>query len=314
MTTAGHTPVLLEETIRLLDTQLGAVALDCTVGAGGHAEAIARRLGPTGTLIINDCDRESLSRAQPLLESLDDAPRIVVFQGNFAELPRKLAERNLRASVVLADLGFASTQMDDPLRGFSFSRDGPLDMRLDTEAPTTAAELVNTLPEDELASILREYGEERKARRIAQKLVAAREAEPICTTARFARIVREAAGPRRYDDRIDPATRTFQAVRIAVNDELGSLDRLLDGVIRAAHSPQTPGGWLAPDARIGVISFHSLEDRRVKRCFRDLARSGHADLVTRRPVIAGDLERQGNPRSRSAKLRLLRLRAVDSSR
>jgi 16S rRNA (cytosine1402-N4)-methyltransferase len=314
MTNKGHTPVLLDETIRLLDPQPGQTAVDCTTGAGGHAEAIARLLGPTGTLIINDCDRESLSLAELHLNSLAAAPKIVSFHGNFAELPRKLVEHGLQASAVLADLGFASTQMNDPLRGFSFSRDGPLDMRLDTTDPTTAAELVNTLSEEELVSLLFEYGEEKKARRIAQKLVAAREAEPICTTARFASIVREAAGPRRYSDRIDPATRTFQAVRIAVNDELGSLDRLLDGVRRSAAAHEAPGSWLAPGARVGIISFHSLEDRRVKRCFRELANAGQAELVTRRPVIASDHERASNPRSRSAKLRLLRLQAVDSSR
>ncbi len=314
MTNKGHTPVLLDETIRLLDPQPGQTAVDCTTGAGGHAEAIASKLGPAGTLIINDYDRESLSLAESHLKSLHDAPRIISFHGNFAELPRKLAEQGLQASAVLADLGFASTQMNDPLRGFSFLRDGPLDMRLDTTGPTTAAELVNTLSEEELASLLFEFGEEKKARRIAQKLVAAREAEPICTTARFASIVREAAGPRRYSDRIDPATRTFQAVRIAVNDELGSLDRLLDGVCRSASTSGSTSSWLAPDARIGIISFHSLEDRRVKRCFRDLADAGQAELVTRRPVIASDHERASNPRSRSAKLRLIKLRAADSIR
>lgn len=314
MTTSGHTPVLPEETIHLLNPKPGQTAVDCTVGLGGHAAAMARRIGPAGTLIVNDWDGANLARATSRLGELDHPPHIVALRGNFAEIPRKLAEQGLRASVALADLGVASTHLDDPERGFSFSRPGPLDMRMDPDGPTTAADLVNTLSQEELASLLRELGEERSARRIAGKLVAARQAEPILTTARLAHLVREAAGPRRHGDRIDPATRTFQALRIAVNDELGSLDRLLDAVARAARMPDAAPRWLAGAARVGVISFHSLEDRRVKRCFRDLAQAGLGETPNRRPVTPDEAERCANPRSRSAKLRVFRLRAGDPSR
>lgn len=306
MTRSGHTPVLLEETLALLDPQPGETALDCTVGRGGHAVEIARRLGPTGTMIINDLDPANLDEAARLLAEIPNGPRLVQLRGNFAQAPRRMAELGLSANLVLADLGFASTQVDDPQRGFSFSKDGPLDMRLDPAAPMTAAELVNTTSERELARIIREYGEEPRASRIAQKLVAARQGEPITTTARLAEVVRSATGPKRHTDRIDPATRTFQALRIAVNDEIGSLERLLDAVRRAAALGSAKS-WLAPGARVGIISFHSLEDRPVKTVFRELVGSGLAESVAIKPVTASDAEVQSNPRARSAKLRVIRL-------
>lgn len=305
VTRSGHTPVLLEETLSLLAPQPGETALDCTVGLGGHAEAVARRLGPTGALVINDIDEGNLAASADRIANLPDPPRIVPLRGNFAETPRKLAELRLHADVVLADLGFASSQVDDPARGFSFMREGPLDMRLDPGAPISAADLVNQLSERELATILRELGEERQALRIARKLVAARADAPIATTTRLTSLIREAVGPRRPQDRIDPATRTFQALRIAVNDEIGSLERLLDAIRRAAAAPA--GAWLAPGARIGVISFHSLEDRPVKNCFRDLVGAGVARALSRKPITASDEECAANPRSRSAKLRAIQL-------
>lgn len=312
MTRSGHTPVLLEETLSLLDPQPGEMAVDCTVGLGGHAEAIAARLGPSGTLVLNDLDEGNLASAADRLSRLLDKPRLIQLQGNFAEIPRKLIEQGLRADVVLADLGFASPQVDDPARGFSFMREGPLDMRLDPAAPISAASLVNELSERELATIIRGYGEERQALRIARKLVAARAEAPISTTTRLASLIHEAVGPRRPQDRIDPATRTFQALRIAVNDEIGSLERLLDAVRRAAAAPAN--AWLAPGARIGVISFHSLEDRPVKNAFRDLVDSGLARALTRKPVVAGDAECAANPRARSAKLRAIQLTTRSDAR
>lgn len=317
----AHLPVLCDEVVSLLEPAPGETALDCTAGLGGHAAAIAIRLGSGGTIVLNDLDPANLSQARARVESLPDPARVVAFQGSFAEAPRRMAEQGLAADVVLADLGFASVQVDEAGRGFSFSRDGPLDMRYDPAAAVSAADLVNSASEQELADLLWEYGEERAARRIAQKIVAERRVEPITTTSRLASIVRAALGrpPRATQggrpDRIDPATRTFQALRIAVNDELGSLRSLLESVRRASSSlasGRAGGGvWLRPGARIGVISFHSLEDRIVKRAFADLVSRGGAAPVSggrsARPVVASDVEIARNPRARSAKLRVVRL-------
>jgi 16S rRNA (cytosine1402-N4)-methyltransferase len=226
--------------------------------------------------------------------------------GNFARAPERLAQLGLRAGVVLADLGFASTHVADASRGFSFQRDGPLDMRLDPAAPITAAELVNTLPEEDLASLIEEFGEERHARRVARKVVESRAGGPISTTFGLASIVR-AAVPAGRDQRIDPATRTFQALRIAVNDEIGSLGALLRAVRAGARRAGESGSWLERGARVAVIAFHSLEDRPVKRGFHGLIAEGLASDLTRKPIVAGEDERGRNPRARSAKLRAVRL-------
>lgn len=307
----GHTPVLLRETLDLLAPVPGETALDCTVGLGGHAAAIAARLGPSGRLILNDADPGNLARSAARIRSLAGAPEVVELHGNFADAPRKLAERGLRANLALADLGFASNQVEAAERGFSFQREGPLDMRLDPTAPVTAAQLVNTLSEAELGEILRDFGEERQWRRVARKLVEERAREPIETTTRLAGVVRPIVGGRGGSGRIDPATRVFQALRIAVNDELGSLRSLLESIGRAAAALATGGPpervWLRPGARIGIISFHSLEDRLVKRAFSDLARRGVVEHVTRKPVEAREDEQEANPRSRSAKLRVVRI-------
>jgi 16S rRNA (cytosine1402-N4)-methyltransferase len=206
--------------------------------------------------------------------------------------------------------------MEDAARGFSFMRDGPLDMRLDPAGPTTAADLVNTLPEQELAEILRDMGEEPSWRAIARKLVEERKSSPITTTGRLASTVRSVASQRGGPPRIDPATRTFQALRIVVNDELGSLRSLLEAVLRAAAilgrtdsvaSSTSRPLWLAPAARVGVISFHSLEDRLVKQEFGELHKRGAGRELTRKPVEASEEEVSGNPRSRSAKLRVVEI-------
>jgi 16S rRNA (cytosine1402-N4)-methyltransferase len=213
--------------------------------------------------------------------------------------------------VLLADLGFASPQVDNPERGFSFMRDGPLDMRLDPTAPIAAGELVNTMPEHDLADLIATYGEEPPAiaRRIAQKVVQERKKGPIQATVRLAEIVRSAIPVARAESsHIHPATRTFQALRIAVNDEIGSLERLLDSIERAAvQIAAKKNTWLAPGARVGIIAFHSLEDRPVKQSFGRLVERGLAEPVTRKPVVAGDAEIAANPRARSAKLRVVRL-------
>ncbi len=215
--------------------------------------------------------------------------------------------------MLLADLGFASDQVDDAQRGFSFSRDGPLDMRYDRGSGVPASTLVNELSEAELASILYELGEERASRRIARRIVERREANPIETTAQLASIVRGCMGGK--PSRIDPATRTFQALRIAVNDELGSLRSLLSSVKAAGISSGSKSGskpWLAGEARIAIIAFHSLEDRQVKHTFRDLCDQGRAKALARGATKATEEEIANNRRSRSARLRAIRL--SDSAR
>ena len=304
MEVTAHIPVLLGPVLDLLAPREGETYLDCTAGLGGHAAAIAARLGRQGALALNDADPANLGAAAARVGA--QGPRVVSFPGNFAEAPRRLIESGLRADLVLADLGFSSNQVEDPARGFSFSRDGPLDMRLDPSLPVTAADLVASLPEPELERIIRDYGEDRDASRIARKLVEARRAGPISTTGQLAEIVRHASG--RRPDRIDPATRTFQALRIAVNDELGSLDSLLDQVRRGAENVKagTPS-WLNAGARVAIISFHSLEDRAVKRSFAALADARAAAVLTRRPIEADPDEVSRNARSRSARLRAVRI-------
>jgi 16S rRNA (cytosine1402-N4)-methyltransferase len=298
-----HVPVLLEEVLRLLDPSPGETHVDATAGAGGHAAPIARRIGPSGRVVLNDADPASLRLAVGALERIPagDRPEVIAVRGNYALLPRELRRLGIAGDMLVADLGFLSAQVDDPSRGFSFQGDGPLDMRYDPSQPTSAADLVASLSEAELGSILREYGEERHAGRIARKVVRERADAPITTTGRLARIVRAAVGGERGS--IDPATRTFQALRIATNDELGSLSALLDAV-----ADRTAGSrWLAPGARVAFICFHSLEDRLVKRAFAEMARRGSAELLVRRPVVVGPAEAAANPRARSARLRAARL-------
>lgn len=297
-----HLPVMVERVLGVLAPRPGEVFADLTAGMGGHAAAVAARLGPGGTVVLNDCDPTHLeSAAARVRDACGSAcPRVVPVRGNFADLPSTMAERGLCADMVLADLGFSSAQMEQAARGLSFMRDGPLDMRLDPALATTAADLVNSLTEEELAQLIREFGEERAARRIARKLAQERTREPISTTGRLAELVRSVAGPRTGG--IDPATRTFQALRIAVNDELGVLSALLDAVSRGAR------GWLAAGARVAIISFHSLEDRAVKRCFASLVEHGRATDLLGGAAEASDAEVAANPRARSAKLRAVALR------
>jgi len=274
--------------------------------------AIARLLGQTGTIVLNDLDPGNLELAQAHVHQACEAgagPTVRCVRGNFADLPVWLENEGLCADLLLADLGFASTQVDDASRGLSFSREGPLDMRLDPDGPTTAADLIADLDERELADLIYEFGEERLSRRIARKIVESRGQEPIMTTGGLAKLVRRAypRPPKGRRHRIDPATRTFMALRIAVNDELGALDGLLRDLPRL----------LKPGGRAAVISFHSLEDRRVKRAFLALGRDAENPgepggrgnrgyrLLTRKPVTASDDEAQANPRSRSAKMRVI---------
>lgn len=302
MNASGHMPVLAQEVLRLLSPRPGDTVADLTVGLGGHAALVAERIGAGGTIAAFDVDGFNLAAATARLHPL--GPRIIPIHARFTEAAHHLASQKLRADVVLADLGFSSNQMDDAERGFSFAADGPLDMRLDRSQGPTAADLVANLGEQDLADLIYRNGEEPFARRIARKLAQIRLREPIRSTARLAEAVVEAYGPRARASRMHPATRTFMALRIAVNDELGSLQTLLDQIARGA-AEASRDGWLNRGARIGIISFHSLEDRMVKHAFANLASQSLAQRLTKKPVIAAEQEIASNPRARSAKLRAI---------
>ncbi len=293
---AAHRPVLLAEVAELLKPTGQDVIVDCTVGLGGHAAELLSRAGKDARLIGIDLDASNLARARQRLGAGD---RVRLFEANFADIDAVLAEAGAEtADVILADLGVASTQIDDPARGFSFQADGPLDMRMDPQGDRTAADLVNSLSERALADLIYGFGQERFSRRIARAIVARRREGPVERTDDLARIVAGAvpAPARRRRRGVHPATRTFQALRIAVNDELRSLETLLDKL----------PSLLAPGGRAGVISFHSLEDGRVKRAFSSLKSAHLVDVLTKKPITAGETEKAANPRSRSAKLRGIR--------
>ncbi|MDA1008072.1 MAG: 16S rRNA (cytosine(1402)-N(4))-methyltransferase RsmH [Planctomycetota bacterium] len=304
----GHDPVLVGPILRLLAPVSGDTVVDATAGRGGHAELFARALNGHGRLILGDLDSENLTHAVKRVEAISSGVTVTPWQGNFTELPIWLGRQAISADVFLADLGFSTNQVLNPTRGFSFREDGPLDMRLSTVNGATAADLVAALPEDRLADLIFQLGEDPFARRIARKIAQERQKNPILTTVQLASVVREAYGPRAGQSRMHPATRTFMALRIAVNDELGALTRLLDQLDEAAqraHSKES--GWLRRGARIGIVSFHSLEDRLVKRWCVKLVEQGVAETLTRKPEVADDTEVRHNPRARSAKFRALRL-------
>lgn len=312
---SAHIPVLLGEVLELLAPVEGQTYVDLTAGLGGHAEAVARTLGPAGTVVLVDMDRSNLDVAAARARAVTHPPRVLALHANFADAPSQLRTLGVRADMVLADLGFSSAQMDDPQRGLSFRADGPLDMRLDRSHPVTAADMLATAPQATIARMLREYGEEPAAARIASAIVAARSRAPIRTTHELAEIVRSAIGPVGARSGVDPATRTFQALRIAVNDELGSLERLLTHIAASARriaGTRAPGGsggeWLNPGCRVAIIAFHSLEDRPVKRLVRALTDESCAEALDRHARRPDEGERLDNPRSRSARLRAIRLR------
>jgi 16S rRNA (cytosine1402-N4)-methyltransferase len=287
---AGHVSVLLAETLELLAVRPGGLYVDGTVGLGGHAAAVLRASSPDGRLLGLDRDGETLERARARLAEFGD--RVRLEQGDYREIPERLAGE--RADGILLDLGVSSAQLDEAGRGFSFQAEGPLDMRMDRSEGATAALLVNRMRESELVRLIHEYGEEPAARRIARAIVFARGRKPIETTTELADIVRRAAPRRRRGGR-DPATRTFQALRIRVNRELEGLGEALE---RAALC-------LEPGGRLAVIAFHSLEDRAAKEAFRALVARGFRTL-TRKPVRPGEAELRANPRARSARLRAVR--------
>ena len=284
-----HVSVMLDETLEWLDPQPGQIVVDGTFGAGGHARAFAERVGPDGQVIGIDRDPAAVDRGKATLGELP----IRVVQGNYCDLPEVLKELELPAvDAVLLDLGLSSDQLADRERGFSFSGPGPLDLRFDPTRGEPTWRTINRLSEANLADLIYEFGEERYSRRIARQIVKRRHTDPIRTAADLADLVRRCV-PKSPHSKIDPATRTFQALRIAVNDELKSLD------IALRRLPEC----LATGGRVAIISFHSLEDRRVKQAFRD---DDRYDALTKKPIRPTPDEVQRNPRARSAKLRIAR--------
>jgi 16S rRNA (cytosine1402-N4)-methyltransferase len=304
---APHRPVLLRETLEWLRPRPGAVIVDATLGAGGHAQAVLEAIGDDGRLYGIDRDRVALRIAGDRLARFGD--RFVPIHGNHLDLTELLRDHGVdRVDGILADLGVSSFQLDDADRGFAIRLDGPLDMRMDPGGGPTAADLLDTLPEADLAQILFRYGEERRARSIARAIVRDRATRPLRTTRELAELVARVAGPRARRFRIHPATRTFQALRIAVNREIEGLDRMVED----AASVLNRGG------RLVFISFHSLEDRAVKTALRALqnrcvcppelpvcacGRKSSVRVLTSRPVRPSEEEVRGNPRARSARLR-----------
>ncbi|HYR86206.1 MAG TPA: 16S rRNA (cytosine(1402)-N(4))-methyltransferase RsmH [Terriglobia bacterium] len=282
----GHTPVLLEEVMKFLDPKPGGRFIDATLGAGGHTRSILERTAPDGRVLAIDQDDVALAGAREGLQSFGS--RLVVEHSNFKNIAPLAAEHGfLEAEGVLADIGISSMMVDDPSRGFSFMREGPLDMRMDRSQDLSAADVVNTYAEKEIANILYTYGEERRSRPIARSIVRAR---PLQLTTDLTRAIERVMGSPRYG-RIHPATRTFQALRIFVNDELSSLESFLGSAMTVIRS----GG------RLVVITFHSLEDRIVKQKFRTPPVAGR--VLTKKVVIGTEEEVRRNPRARSAKLR-----------
>jgi 16S rRNA (cytosine1402-N4)-methyltransferase len=278
--------VLLDEVVQLLTPERGGLFVDCTVGLGGHARALLER--GAGRVLGLDRDPAALAASREALAEFGD--RVEFVHADYRDLASVLDARAIaEVSGILADLGVSSMQLDAEGRGFSFRRDEPIDMRMDTTQGETAAEKLATVEESELADVIYQFGEERHSRRIARALVRARNEGPLTTTGQVADVVRRASRTKGYQ-RIDPATRTFQALRIWVNRELEGLDAFLE----------TAAGRLQPGGRLAVITFHSLEDRIVKHTFRRLEM---VQVLTRRPVAAGDEEVAQNPRARSAKLR-----------
>jgi len=292
---SGHIPVLAHEVCELMPAQPGGDVVDVTVGLGGHASLFAEAIGPTGVLVGLDVDPENLAIAKQRLA--DVAPRVELIQANFADLSTVLEQLGVTgADVVLADLGVNSAHLDQPQRGFSFRHDGPLDMRMNPKLVTTAADLVNRLTEKALADLFFYNAQEMKSRRIAKWICEQRKDTRIITTGRLAEIISRAVGvnPESRRSKIHPATRTFQALRMAVNDEIPCLEGLLSKV----PDILTEGG------RFGVIAFHSVEDRPVKLDFRKRKTDGIYRILTKKPITASGEERDAKPRARSAKLRV----------
>src|SRR5258708_11924361 len=292
MKSPGHVAVLLEEVLEYLNVRPGGVICDATLGLAGHSTAIAKRLGGKGRLIGFDRDLEAMEAAKVRLEEVraelgEEMPEVVLVAKAFSEAANVIEPGSLDG--LLADFGVSSLQLDEAHRGFSFRTDGTLDMRMDTRTGETAEQVVNQADENDLANLIYEFGRESRSRRIARAIVRAR---PITTTAELARIV-SAAAPSMKGDKIHPATRTFQALRIRVNNELGEIQSLL----------KSAGSVLKAVRRLVLISFYSLEDRLGKDAFREAGRAKIFEVLTKKPVVADEQEQMRNPRSRSAKMR-----------
>jgi len=291
-----HRPVMLDEVIEFIKPRKGDIIVDATIGAGGHSCEILKRIQPDGLLIGIDKDAEILKIAGRFLSKISN--RYKLYQGDFVDLGCVLEKlETSEVNGILLDLGVSSLQLDSLDRGFSFSKEGPLDMRMDRTQGITAEDLLKRLSEREMADVFWKYGEERKSRRVARAIIQERKKGTVInTTTQLAKIVEKALyTPGRYlkKRRIHPATRVFQALRIVVNDELKSLEQFLNDVY----------GFLADGSRIVVVSFHSLEDRLVKRAFREGENTSCLEILTKKPLIPHDLEIRENVRSRSAKLR-----------
>lgn len=299
---AGHTSVLLQEAIQGLEIQPGDIVVDGTLGSGGHTAEIAKKFGKKVKIIGFDLDEEALERSKkrltPLIKSLE--ADITFVQDNFRTISAVLGMLGIpQVNKILLDIGLSSNQLEESGRGFSFAKDEPLQMTFKkdpSESDTTAYTIVNEWKEETLATIIFGYGEERYSRKIAAAIVKARKLAPIATTAELAAIIAEATPKSYHHLRIHPATKTFQALRIAANDELEALKQ---GLAQGFE-------MLAPNGRMAVISFHSLEDRIVKRFFRDMAAEGKATVLTKKPITPTEEELSENRRSRSAKLRILK--------
>ena len=288
----GHVPVLLNEVLGYLNLSAGKTILDATIGYAGHASKILELIAPNGFLIGIDKDIEALNIAKNNLSAFDG--KYVLLKDDFRNLERDLSQLNInKLDGILFDLGVSSLQLEKPERGFSIRYDGPLDMRMDASSQRRARDLVNSCSFDELVAILKEFGEEPKAKSIARLIIEHRKKIPLTTTRGLRDLVEKAYHYKRY--KIHPATKTFQAFRIAVNDELESLKSGLEKIVK----------FMAPASRLCVISFHSLEDRIVKNYFKKLAISGVAKIITKKPVTPSKEEMENNPRSRSAKLRVI---------
>jgi 16S rRNA (cytosine1402-N4)-methyltransferase len=294
----GHDPVLLNEILEWCSPHDGQLVVDATVGRGGHSLALAKAIAPHGTLIGMDYDPRNLAYARDRLAKSDLTTQVRLFHANFSELIEVLRQANHpRVDLILADLGVSTNQLFEQEYGLSFSNPVPLDMRLDPRNPLTARTIVNTWSEQKLATVLYELADERFSRRIAKKIVEARKRSPINTTDELADLVRSVVPVPRGSDRsipIDPATRTFLALRMVVNGEMENLEKLL----RVAPDHLKPGG------KIAIISFHSTEDRLVKHVFRSAEQTGQLKVLTSKPIVPSETEIQANPRSRSAKLRV----------
>lgn len=304
----SHVSVLLWECIEALNIRDGYTYVDCTTGGAGHSLEIAKRLGPNSRLICFDRDPEALRAAEKKLALYSD--KVTLVRENFSEIGRVLSDLNVQnLGGVLMDLGCSSHQFDTPERGFSYQHDAPLDMRMDTDAPLTAYDVINTYPEKDLRRIIQEYGEERFAAKIAKRIVEARSSAPILSTVSLAEIIRDSIPAAARQNGPHPAKRTFQAIRIEVNGELG----IIEPTIRTVARHLVSGG------RIAIISFHSLEDRPVKQTYTALAegctcpvdfpvcvcgKKPTLKILTKKPILPSEIELEQNPRSRSAKLRV----------